>query len=65
MRTTSSATTTATSAQSTISSSSLASKVSDHNRRMDNFDDYETILRRTSEVEAFLTEVSASKSVLY
>src|ERR1700735_4866479 len=42
------------------SSSSLASD--DPYRRMDNFDDYETILHRTEEVEAFLTEVSASVS---
>jgi hypothetical protein len=54
---------------STKSSFSPASKVPEGYRRMDNFKDYETILRRTSEAEAFLCNVelgvSASASPAY
>jgi hypothetical protein len=35
----------------------------DRNRRLDNFEDYEQVLHRVSEVEAFLTQVSASASI--
>jgi hypothetical protein len=48
---------------------SVASSQSSHssgvNRRLDNFEDYKEVLRRVDDVEAFLTEVSASMSVFH
>ena len=54
---------TATSSSVQATSSPSPSSVPDPNRHLDNFEDYEEVLRRTEEVEAFLSGALASKFI--